>query len=523
MSPATQTDPLGQTLPHLLEAFLAGARGAVVLEDGRLLFDLTTARYSVTADRGKCLLHLWSPERNAVRRVLAVEAKNGVLRMQVQRFGQVKPNRLEICATRDRRAPSARKAGRTAYQQRLQRVLERTFPGFRLERVTTAADLERSFGPVHTRALLRRGATAMAVVGTNADETQASIDAAVTVGMLWLDICRQKFAQHGHVEGLMLFVPAGRSAMAAARLACLHHQAAKWQLFELDESELNGPERLIEEVDCRDQGNVATRLVHCPSEAAAHERFAASIERVRASAPEAQITVLSPGEISFRVHGLEFARARVAPPEAGFRMGEEIVFGVGAAENVLSEDTAAEFHSLVRRVVEARHPAGDHNHPLWRMHPERWLESLVIRDVHAIDATLDPGCVYSQVPAFSASDRAMIDVLAVTRGGRLTVIELKAEEDMHLPVQGLDYWSRVKWHHQRGEFQRYGYFPGLELSPEPPLLYLVAPALRLHSTTDTLLRYMSPEIDCIVVGIDERWRDSGVRMVFRKRRVPQKT
>jgi hypothetical protein len=58
----------------------------------------------------------------------------------------------------------------------------------------------------------------------------------------------------------------------------------------------------------------------------------------------------------------------------------------------------------------------------------------------------------------------MIDVLTVTREGRLAVLELKADEDIHLSLQGLDYWSRVTWHHARGEFQRFGYFPaGIEL------------------------------------------------------------
>ena len=66
-----------------------------------------------------------------------------------------------------------------------------------------------------------------------------------------------------------------------------------------------------------------------------------------------------------------------------------------------------------------------------------------------------------------------------------------------------------------GEFQRFGYFPGRELSPDPPLLLLVAPALHIHPATDTLLRYISPEIDWTLMGIDERWRD-GVRVIFRK-------
>ncbi|MFZ0197727.1 MAG: hypothetical protein WAL05_00890 [Candidatus Sulfotelmatobacter sp.] len=133
-----------------------------------------------------------------------------------------------------------------------------------------------------------------------------------------------------------------------------------------------------------------------------------------------------------------------------------------------------------------------------------------------VDDRLDASCQYSQVPAFSAADRAMIDVLTTTYAGRLAVVELKADEDIHLPLQGLDYWSRVEWHHARGEFPRFGYFSGKELSPEKPLLFLVAPALHVHPTTDTLLRYLSPEIEWMFVGIDERWRE-GVKVVFRKR------
>jgi len=107
-------------------------------------------------------------------------------------------------------------------------------------------------------------------------------------------------------------------------------------------------------------------------------------------------------------------------------------------------------------------------------------------------------------------------VLAVTREGRLAVVELKADEDIHLPLQGLDYWARVAWHHGRGEFQKFGYFAERELATEAPLLFLVAPALHVHPATDTLLRYVAPEIEWEFVGIDERWRE-GVRVVFRKR------
>lgn len=272
-------------------------------------------------------------------------------------------------------------------------------------------------------------------------------------------------------------------------------------------------EETLREIDCADRGNVATWLVHCPDEAAARERFAKSIRHIQELLPECEVAVLSPAEIAFRWRGLEFAHARVAHDPESFRSTEEIVFGVGAEERVLCLENTQQFASLVRRSAQIRNAHGPRAHPLWRMHPERWLESLVAADVGAIDERLQTACIYSHVPAFSASDRAMIDVLTTTSEGRLAVVELKADEDIHLPLQGLDYWSRVQWHQARGEFQRFGYFPGWELSPDSPFLFLVAPTLHVHPATDTLLRYISPEIDCTLVGIDERWR-GGVRVIF---------
>jgi hypothetical protein len=38
----------------------------------------------------------------------------------------------------------------------------------------------------------------------------------------------------------------------------------------------------------------------------------------------------------------------------------------------------------------------------------------------------------------------------------------------------------------------------------------------VHPTTDTLLRYISSQIEWEFVGIDERWREE-VKVVFRKR------
>jgi hypothetical protein len=500
-----------ESLVRTLEDFLAQARGAVVLEDGAVAFDLARAKYSISGEYNKCLLHLWSAERNVVRRVLEAEVKNEVLRLAVQRLGQARATKLEICRERDRRTPTAKRAARLAYQRMLQRVLQRRFQGYKVARLSTAMDLERSFGPIYARGLLSQGQSAFAVLGVNEQETQASVDAALTFGILWLDVCRQAQAGKLTVEGLKLFLPAASSALTRERMAHLNSKAAKWQLYELDERADS-----LSEIDISDRGNVATRLVHWTDEAAARERFAEPITRIRELMPEGEVAVLAPAEVAFRCHGLEFARARLAHEPGSFRSAPEIVFGVGAEERTLSHQNAAAFAQLVRSIGEVRHAEGPRDHSLWRLHSERWLESLVVQNIAAVDERLDPACLYSQVPAFSASDRAMVDVLTTTREGRLAVVELKANEDIHLPLQGLDYWARVRWHHARGEFQRFGYFPGRQLSSAEPLLLLVAPALHVHPATDTLLHYIAPEIEWVLVGIDERWRQ-GVRMVFRKR------
>ncbi|MGZ4813950.1 MAG: hypothetical protein ACXVZV_00975 [Terriglobales bacterium] len=496
-------------LAREIQEFIAGSQSGAVIEDGEVLFDLSHSKYSLSSEHGRCVLHLWSSERNCVRRVLDAEAKKGTLRLQVQRLGKPKPTVLEICSDRDRRTPSAKRSQRTAYEHSLERLLRRTFPGLTADHPKSSMDLERSFGPIYARGTLHKGNTIFTIIGVNSEELQASVDGVLTIGLLWLDHLRVREAGRKLVGGLKIFVPPERSAIVRERMAHLNREAASFELYEFDQRT-----EQAELVDTSDRGNIDTRLVHCPNQKAAFERFEASILEIRCLVPECDVVVVSPAEMSFRVHGLEFARARLA---GSIHSSQEIVFGVGPTETVLNSDSGALFAEIVHRLRESRRPGPAHpGDVLWRMAPERWLESLIIRDVAALDYRLERRWVYSQVPAFAASDRAMIDVLTSTTDGRLVVLELKADEDLHLPMQGLDYWARVWWHHARGEFQKFGYFQGATLSEKPPMLMLVAPALRIHPTTDRLLRYFSKEIDWELVAVNEDWRD-GVKTVFRKR------
>jgi len=372
-------------------------------------------------------------------------------------------------------------------------------------------DLERSFGPAYLRGWMRQGQRALAIVGVNDEETQTTVDGALTCGILWLEACRLAEQERRVVEGLVLVVPKGAAALTTQRMAHLDPAAAKWHLNEFDQRE----DTLVR-LETGDRGNLATRLVRAVDEDQAITRFTASIQRIRGILPQAEVVVLSLAEISFRHCGLEFARARLAHDPRNFQAGEEVVFGAGAEERILDERNETDFAGLVRLAATVRHKDGPKNHALWRMHPERWLESVAGGNVAALDGRLRTECVYRQLPAFTASDRAMIDVLAMTHGNRLAVIELKADEDIHLPLQGVDYWARVEWHRSREEFAKFGYFPGREIAAETPLLMLVAPALHVHPATDTILRYLSTEIEWELLGIDERWREE-LRVVFRKR------
>ena len=197
------------SLAAMFEQFLAGAPEAVVIEDGELLFDFATARYSISGE-GKCVLHLWSEERNTVRRVVDAMATAEVLRLQVLRFGQSQPTMMEISASYNLRTGAAKRTARKLYQSALQRVLRHDYPGFKLDCFSGASDLEHSFSPVYTRGLLRAGQSAFAVLGVNCGETQASVDGSLTFAILWLDYQRQRLAGKAQVEGLKLYLPKSR-------------------------------------------------------------------------------------------------------------------------------------------------------------------------------------------------------------------------------------------------------------------------------------------------------------------------
>ena len=189
-----------------------------------------------------------------------------------------------------------------------------------------------------------------------------------------------------------------------------------------------------------------------------------------------------------------------------------------AMQGTLSESNFGELERLVREILEHRSAKSRGlRHPFYRLREEAWLESLLRRDIRALDATLDPRFVYSQIPAWRGEQRSVIDLLAVDHEGRLAVVEIKAGDDAQLPMQGLDYWVCVEQARLRGEFQRRGLFPGVKIADLPPRLYLVAPRLRFHRTFAVVAASLSEEIEAYQIGINQNWQNWRVGVQVRTR------
>ena len=275
-----------QQVAAALEEFLAEHPKAVVLEDGKALFDMRTAKYSLTTEHGRCALQLWSEERNIVRRVSRTAERAGMLRLTTHRFGQPRPGSLELLADQDRRTPSTREATRVQYLRTLERVMFRgqhnNWGDWKPDGFRTAMDLEKSFGPAYARGSLVQGQQAWAVIGVNSAETQTTVDGILTLGVLWLAHCREKAGGRRLYRGLRLIVPKGMATLTVSRLAWMNPDAAQWELWEFDEKTEE-----LEQRDAADHGNVSTRLLQAPNDAAARERFAEAAARVRTLVPEA--------------------------------------------------------------------------------------------------------------------------------------------------------------------------------------------------------------------------------------------
>ncbi len=489
---------LGQALSKLVST------GPVeVHEDGKWLASLAGFRSELRTQGKHTLIHLWSPEASLVRRILRISScELNRIELEVQRFGPGKPATLEFLALD--RARSDSRIGREQFKARFARMLSDRFPDAQIGPLTTAADLKRSLSSLYTRGVMAEQGKSWAVMAAAPSENSTTFDGILSFGLLWFDWTREH-PQRRPIQSLRVFLPQGHTRVTMERARALS-PALSLEVYDFREND-----SLFRRVEHSSQGNVESWLSPRRDAEIALAEAGGLIRSIRSLLPDCadEIEVSVPSgtqDLCFRFLGLEFAR----------RIGGRLYCGLGDNRRPVDTANSADLAKLLGRVAQKRNSCTSAlNDPVYRASPERWLETMVRRDPEKLDARLVPEHLYSQVPALAAGERGIIDLLGVTRTGRLVVIELKASEDLHLPLQAVDYWLRVRRHLTEGDFQRFGYFQGIEIRSDPPLVWLVAPSLHFHSANETQLRYISPELKVTRIGLNENWR-KGLQVISRQ-------
>jgi hypothetical protein len=478
-----------------IERFLASARQPVLLEPGDDPLPVTSTNFSLTARGSIVTVECWSNTKNLVRRIRGIRGeKRGRLELEIERFGALAGTLTLLDLADPSNRDADRRGSRLKYRERFRSSLHRQFTGYRIAELSTEQDLQHTLSPSFPRALLRQGASGIAAIG--ASEEALSPSDALSFGLIWLDHLRRREPQVA-IHTLAIFLPSGFEGTTCHRVRHLS-TAVRYLVFV---HQANNEAQ----VDPRDYQNFDTRLpVAMRPLAQTSPRILEWVNRLTSIEGVARRD-RPDGSVSLAVRGLEFARVA----------SDTLLYGFDHRHAAGSEAHVEEAARIAGELARMRHPqALDRGNPIYLRHPEAWLESQVRTQIETLDAMIHPHPLYGQVPQFAAGERGIIDLLGVDREGRLAVIEIKASEDVHLPLQALDYWMRVKWHLDRQEFAAHGYFPGIALTRASPRLLLVAPSLEYHPTNETILKYFSEEVPVERVGVGLEWRQE-VRVMFR--------
>jgi hypothetical protein len=481
---------------------LDGATSVEVRENGVRVATIEDFHWELRGAPDRPVLAVHSEQINITHRIVAISAESDDhLALSFERLGNARPGRIEFLRVDFTRSP--REVAREDFRLRLARVLAERFPDESLEgALVTGPDLEHSISGNYARGVMRSPSGRWALLAVPDSETAATSANALTFGVLWLARVRET-AREGYVVGLKLIV-AKDAGKKIVHLAKALSSSIALEIFEYEPRSQS-----LLPIDPNSTANRDNWLVANRARQVLLDSAAAELDPIVAIAPKAIALHPDPhnSEIILRFRGLAFARWE----------NHLVFFGEGGdLRNRLTASSDGELKKLLRDFENYRHPqASDMRHRLYRDQPERWLETIVRSDVTRIDANLDDRFVYTQLFANSATERGILDILTVTKSGRLAIIELKASEHIHLPLQAADYWVRIRRHLEQGDFANCGYFPQLELQKTPPLVYLVAPALRFHSTTGLLQRHLSQSMEVMRVGLAETWR-RGVRVVMRQ-------
>ena len=366
----------------------------------------------------------------------------------------------------------------------------------------------------YAQILLKRKHERVAVTGPVVSSHPAAVDAFLSSALLWFrrtaDGANARRVKPPPVRQFWLIVSPELVKPLLYRVALLRHSLNDAiRIFTADDDLTS-----LTEVTCPDKQELwKAKLARFPPVAPA--TLSTRAAAIVAGAPDAIDVVNARHGETLRYFGLPFARVR------SLLGNEKVWFGINRAHRrLLDESTSDQWQNLIDDLREHRSASAcDRHHAFYRAAPEAWLESLLRGDI----TKLDPGLIIAPLHAQFRTARGAklgirpIDLLALRQDGRLVVIELKVSEDREHVLQGADYWRRVEAHRRRGHIARAKLFGDRKIRDQSPLVYLVAPTLRVHPSFQTLAQCISSDVEIYGFDINEDWR-AGVR-VMRRRRV----
>ena len=487
--------------------FRAHAEWLYVARDG--IQSVRNEELHISVVHRRLVLSCWTENGNQLWRIVTWEWNGQLLELEATRhMGRERALIQLIPRVSAKQVSATIRAARQMRCERLAQLAAGLLPHTTIERLSLSRGTRPGQPGRYAQVLLLRRRERIAVTGPVVPSHPAVVDAFLSSALLWF--CRTADrARPPYVEQFWLIVTPGLLKPLLYRVALLRDSLRNLiRVLSVDE-DLSA---LTEEA-CPDKQELwKKKLARFPPVAAATttELSAAII----AEAPEAIDVVHARHGETLRYHGLPFARVR------SLLGHEKVWFGIDRAHRrLLDEATWNEWQNLLRDLREHRAAtANDHRHAFYRAAPEAWLESLLRRDI----TQLDPGLIIAPLHAQFRTARGAklgirpIDLLALRQDGRLVVIELKVSEDREHVLQGADYWRRVEAHRRRGHIAKAKLFGERTIRDESPLVYLVAPTLRVHASFQKLAQCISPDIEIYRFDINENWR-SGIRVMRRLR------
>jgi hypothetical protein len=490
------------------ELFDAHAEWFYTLSDGKTEA-LRRSELDINIAQNRLILSCWTEKGTRSWRIRGWNWSGEKLELQAsRRMGAERPV-IELIPRASASAIAATvRAARQVRCHQLAQLASDLLTGARIERASLSPGMRRGRPGRYARIVLRLKHHRIAVTGSVAASKPSDVDEFLSSALLWFGRTSDR-ARAPYVQQLCLLVEKDLVRPLTVRIALLRRNLqSAIAVYELDQAWTK-----LSQVVCPDLEELWKKRLS-RFRPVAPPATSESAQAIMAEAPDAIDVLQARHGETLRYFGLPFARVRRL-------LGTERVwFGIeGSRRSLLDDNSEHEWAVLLNDLHNHRSPlATDRRHALYRTAGEAWLESLLRRDI----SKLDPGLIVAPLHAQFRTARGgrlgvrPIDLLALRHDGRLVVIELKVSEDREHVLQGADYWQRVEAHRRRGHIWQARLFGERRISAESPLVYLVAPTLRVHPSFQTLARLISPNVEIYRFDINEDWR-MGVRVMRRMR------